>query len=106
MMDGSSFSGDDVNKQTLTSSNGIGQQRNLEVAEIHVANGTNKTPPPIYDVAVKFTSTSDQTEDLPNQCEDRNENRNQNNSKAGNYFMCFNYVQLELFQLNALVYNH
>ena len=81
VMDGTSFSGD-VSKKPLTSSNGIGQQRNLEVTEMH-GDSSIKTPPPKYDVAFKYSSNADQLEALPNQCEDKNENRNQNNSKTG-----------------------
>ena len=79
-MDGSSIAGD-VGKTSLTSPNGIGKRRSLEIAEIYDSKSTKK--PPNYEVAITYTSNPDQTYSLPNQCEDSNENRNQNNSNTG-----------------------
>ena len=80
MMDGSNAA-DDVTKKSFTSSNGIDQQRMLEVADIHRDNVNRK--PPNYDVAITYDSTPDPHISLPNQCVNKQENKNQNNSNAG-----------------------
>ena len=78
IMDGSTSLTNDTNTALMTPNGLAHQPQIVGAAEVH--NGTAQSFPPLYDVAVTYDTAPPTQMALPNQCEEKYENKNQNNS--------------------------